>query len=342
MLIPNRHGSSNSYRYGFQGQEKDDELKGEGNSLNYTFRMHDPRVGRFFARDPLESEYPWNSTYAFSENRVIDAIELEGLEKWEIKNNQVVYNANKPIISNDGYNSEEAAQKALSYKNLMMSMPSMVAQPTYKPKAKLSCNCLDCHQKRFSTHYLGTHDPVMRESALYIATGGSANILTKVLPKANLINKAVSAYNKLKPTGKYLTNVGLNTGTQIAANEGKVEKTNIIESLSSGIPGEIPVIIGETFSYTPVDIAEKNLPSAPDVFSVNGLLKWGVQVYGGLGSNAFGNATDNHLRGEKGGEIIGGFMKFNVETISNVAPNMIPDDPEPITSPDEFKTRDND
>lgn len=53
MLVPNRHGSSNSYRYGFQGQEKDDELKGEGNSLNYTFRMHDPRVGRFFAVDPL-------------------------------------------------------------------------------------------------------------------------------------------------------------------------------------------------------------------------------------------------------------------------------------------------
>ncbi len=80
MLVPNRHGTSNSYRYGFQGQEKDDELKGEGNTLNYTFRMHDPRVGRFFARDPLFRKYPYNSPYAFSENRVIDAIELEGLE----------------------------------------------------------------------------------------------------------------------------------------------------------------------------------------------------------------------------------------------------------------------
>ncbi len=84
MLIPNRHGSSNSYRYGFQGQEKDDELKGEGNSLNYTFRMHDPRVGRFFAVDPLFKDYPYNSTYAFSENRVLDAIELEGLEAFFI------------------------------------------------------------------------------------------------------------------------------------------------------------------------------------------------------------------------------------------------------------------
>ncbi|MCD9612138.1 RHS repeat-associated core domain-containing protein, partial [Tenacibaculum maritimum] len=80
MLVPNRHGQADSYRYGFQGQEKDDEVKGEGNSLNYKFRMHDPRVGRFFAVDPLEPEYPFYSPYAFSGNRLIDATELEGLE----------------------------------------------------------------------------------------------------------------------------------------------------------------------------------------------------------------------------------------------------------------------
>jgi RHS repeat-associated protein len=73
-----------SYRYGFQNQEKDDEIKGVGNSVNYKYRMHDPRVGRFFAVDPLAKSYPWNSVYAFSENRVLDAIELEGLEAFYI------------------------------------------------------------------------------------------------------------------------------------------------------------------------------------------------------------------------------------------------------------------
>ena len=80
MLVPNRNYQSPEYRYGFQGQEKDDEIKGPGNSLNYTFRMHDPRVGRFLSLDPLSKKYPWNSSYAFSENRVIDGVELEGLE----------------------------------------------------------------------------------------------------------------------------------------------------------------------------------------------------------------------------------------------------------------------
>lgn len=80
MLLPGRHANTSDYRYGFQGQEMDDEIKGEGNSLNYTFRMHDPRVGRFFAVDPLFKEYPWNSSYTFSENKVIRYVELEGLE----------------------------------------------------------------------------------------------------------------------------------------------------------------------------------------------------------------------------------------------------------------------
>jgi RHS repeat-associated protein len=72
--------SKGEYRYGFQNQEKDDEIKGEGNSVNYKFRMHDSRIGRFFSIDPLAKTYPHNSPYAFSENRVIDGFELEGLE----------------------------------------------------------------------------------------------------------------------------------------------------------------------------------------------------------------------------------------------------------------------
>lgn len=85
MLQPGRHANTSDYRYGFQGQEMDDEIKGEGNSINFKYRMHDPRIGRFFAVDPLASSYPWNSSYAFSENRVIDGIELEGLERVSIE-----------------------------------------------------------------------------------------------------------------------------------------------------------------------------------------------------------------------------------------------------------------
>lgn len=69
------------YRLGFQGQEKDDEIHGAtGTSYSYEYRIHDPRVGRFLSIDPLAAKYPFYSPYAFSGNRVLDAIELEGLE----------------------------------------------------------------------------------------------------------------------------------------------------------------------------------------------------------------------------------------------------------------------
>jgi RHS repeat-associated protein len=80
MEMMGRGYEGTRYRYGFQGQESDDEVKGDGNSVNYKYRMHDARIGRFFAVDPLAAKYPWNSVYAFSENVVINAIEFEGLE----------------------------------------------------------------------------------------------------------------------------------------------------------------------------------------------------------------------------------------------------------------------
>ncbi len=81
-LLPGRNVSFGAnYRFGFQEQEKDDEAYGcAGTALSFEYRVHDSRIGRFLTLDPLASKYPWNSPYSFSENRVIDAIELEGLE----------------------------------------------------------------------------------------------------------------------------------------------------------------------------------------------------------------------------------------------------------------------
>jgi RHS repeat-associated protein len=93
-LLPGRNYSSDSYRFGFQGQEKDDEMHGAtGTSYAFTYRMHDARVGRFWSIDPLKAEYPWNSPYSFSENKVIQFIELEGLETGTIQ----IYEVSKGV-----------------------------------------------------------------------------------------------------------------------------------------------------------------------------------------------------------------------------------------------------
>ncbi len=82
-----------AHQYTFQGQ-----LKHEDFGLNvsqYKWRNTMPDLGRFFNVDPLSEQYLHNSTYAFSENRLIDGVELEGLE-FVKSNESVVYWAPSP------------------------------------------------------------------------------------------------------------------------------------------------------------------------------------------------------------------------------------------------------
>jgi RHS repeat-associated protein len=124
MLLPNRHGSIDTYRYGFQGQEKDDEVKGEGNSINYKYRMHDPRVGRFFAVDPLIISYPFYTPYSFSGNKVVAFGEIEGLEEgWVIHGEKVVKVQGPTEEVANSFQTFELAQIGLS---LGQRTPSML------------------------------------------------------------------------------------------------------------------------------------------------------------------------------------------------------------------------
>ncbi|MFT6783879.1 MAG: RHS repeat-associated protein, partial [Saprospiraceae bacterium] len=62
MAMDNRTGSEGDYRYGFNGMEKDDEVKGAGNSYTTSFRQYDARLGRWLSIDPKMSA--WESPYA--------------------------------------------------------------------------------------------------------------------------------------------------------------------------------------------------------------------------------------------------------------------------------------
>lgn len=97
--------------FGFQAQEGGDEWSGEGNVLAFKYWVHDARLGRCLSIDPLTPEYSWNSPCAFSENRVIDAIELEGLEKFIILHSPMGTKAVLKLLST--YEMEGLSQKAV-------------------------------------------------------------------------------------------------------------------------------------------------------------------------------------------------------------------------------------
>ena len=58
--------------------EKDDEIKGVGNSVDFGARIHDPRLGRFLSIDPRYKEFPFMSPYLFAANTPIQAIDENG------------------------------------------------------------------------------------------------------------------------------------------------------------------------------------------------------------------------------------------------------------------------
>jgi RHS repeat-associated protein len=69
-----------NYRFGFNGKENDNEIKGVGNQQDYGMRIFDPRIGRFLSIDPITGKYPMLTPYQFSSNRPIDGKDIDGLE----------------------------------------------------------------------------------------------------------------------------------------------------------------------------------------------------------------------------------------------------------------------
>ncbi len=115
-LMPGRHGSSESYRYGAFGYEGDTEVKGTGNSYTTEFRQYDPRLGRWLSPDPYESAYPgWTPYKAFYDNPIYWADPTGGNESThtdEDGNVIAVYNdGDKNVYTHENGTTKEQLDK---------------------------------------------------------------------------------------------------------------------------------------------------------------------------------------------------------------------------------------
>lgn len=92
MRMPGRtFAAATGYRYGFNGKENDDEVKGPGNQLDYDARIYDPRVARFLSIDPKTGDFAALTPYQFSSNSPVSNTDLDGEEaKYFVRSLQVV------------------------------------------------------------------------------------------------------------------------------------------------------------------------------------------------------------------------------------------------------------
>ncbi len=117
MPMPGRSFSSDQYRYGFNGMEKDDEMgKGDGNSYTTEFRQYDPRLGRWLAVDPMETQRVGLTPYNFVQNSPLVRMDPSGaLDDW-------VEGADGDIKWDDNATSQETTKEGETYlgKNVLV------------------------------------------------------------------------------------------------------------------------------------------------------------------------------------------------------------------------------
>jgi RHS repeat-associated protein len=80
MVMPGRKhpAAGGLYRYGFNGKENDNEVKGEGNQQDYGMRIYDPRLGRFLSVDKATGTLPTFTPYGHCGNNPIANIDRDG------------------------------------------------------------------------------------------------------------------------------------------------------------------------------------------------------------------------------------------------------------------------
>ncbi len=92
MEMPGRSYQSDDYRYGYQGKEKDNELKSNGNSYDFGARILDPRVGRWLSMDPLADKYASVSPYSAMGNNPMNMVDPDGKDIYYFERHESEWN----------------------------------------------------------------------------------------------------------------------------------------------------------------------------------------------------------------------------------------------------------
>ncbi len=143
VTLDGRTIESNFYRRGFNGMEKDDEVKGDGNSYTTEFRQLDPRVVRWFSIDPEVNRFAWSSGYLAFSNCPIVMIDPNG--------NTDYYNSRGKWIASDGIKNNE----------VRMALKSTTARAIIKDMKANKVKTLGEYDQKDIVQVPG--DPVLKE-----------------------------------------------------------------------------------------------------------------------------------------------------------------------------------
>lgn len=185
-LLPGRNFNSDSYRFGFNGKENDNEVYGStGTFQDYGMRAYDTRLGRFISVDPLSAKYPFYTPYQFAGNKPIWAVDLDGLEEYFRTDYRdatgALYKTIINMVSNNGANEHQQTV----YHSVMKANNDGTFSPSYLGFTKgttTGTNAFDSPSPELSNTQLANN---MRQTAMHL-TSSNAPVRTPMPP--TLIN----------------------------------------------------------------------------------------------------------------------------------------------------------
>ena len=235
--------SKDRYRFGFNGKEKDNELKGVGNSLDFGARIYDSRVGRWLSLDPLATKYPSISPYAFVANSPLRFIDYNGKEIWighydkkegvvidrlQYKGGKLYNNEGIEVTTNDEY-INDIKNRLDNIKDLSISVGAMITKMEEQKDNKHSIWNYDFQAKRDENQNRTSYENQNNT----FTTFNSENIMAISTPEATLGHELKHGFDRSKgnlntkeiegKTGNFIEAEwdALNIQNQILFNQGK-------------------------------------------------------------------------------------------------------------------------
>ena len=124
---------NNTYRFGYNDMEKDDEIKGAGNSYTTEFREYDPRLGRWMSIDPIFK--PEESPYSSLSNNPIINLDPKGNDWYENDKGEIRWNdARNPLGTEVGLKGSYDTWKDISGNDNPYSSSITIITNSYIPK----------------------------------------------------------------------------------------------------------------------------------------------------------------------------------------------------------------
>jgi RHS repeat-associated protein len=315
-----------AYKYKYNGKEWQDEL-----GLNVTamdFRMYDNALGRFHNIDAMTEIMPSLSPYRFAFNNPVIWKDPTGLME---EGDETPHIALKEVV---------VSAKARSTKSVHDSGLPQIHSYGFMPKNYKGVST-DYYNKKYGTDFKNKDDWYYRTKYLPFkldminsmhaaqAKAGQAIMLLvgSVFAAPILIASSPAIISTVSPV---ITNpivqqraldVTLNVGSQLAVNGGNINQVNMVEASLSAVNGPGAAALGEMVNVNIASLSSGNL------IQQSSNLQTGIAVTGGVGSYAFGQATDSYLAGTgTKGKIVGAYFKFIVESAANAAPSSAPDE----------------